>query len=215
MNNIKCVISKNPLFSFPAIGLTSLLCFSLLHCSFAQDDKQKKRPDTTKKGTFADSPARQFINQGESLLAEGRIPEAKEALKTAIRLDPMNTEAWGIYDRAAESLYTTRLAEDKTNPIFEGLFKPIFSFDRVETYYSFGNLYLVGQLKNISGTLKSQIELSAILFDENRQELRRATASLPLKDRGLFPNETSFFEIPFSNPPKGINSFRVRVSNFE
>ncbi|MBF0543379.1 MAG: hypothetical protein HQM08_03040 [Candidatus Riflebacteria bacterium] len=212
--------TKDFFFLLIFVGLINLGLLNL--CAFSADEKEKEKEKDnadksapSKKTTVVDSPARQFINQGQSLLSDGRISEAKEALRTAIRLDPMSLEAWGLYDRATESLYTNRLTDEKTNPALEGVFKPNFSIEKGEMYYSFGTLYIVGELKNISGTLKNEIELSATLYDENRQELRRSSTPLTLKDRGLFPNESSLFEIPFPNPPIGIKSYRIRVSNFE
>ncbi|MFZ2957433.1 MAG: hypothetical protein WA705_11125 [Candidatus Ozemobacteraceae bacterium] len=161
------------------------------------------------------SSGRTLITQAQAYMAEGRLSEAKEALRTAIRLEPMNLEAWSLYDYAVETYYVSRAREEKINPVVERDLHPLFSIIRVESYEEFGTLYLVGELKNVSGSLKSKIELTGTLLDEQRSELCRTTAPLTLKGRGLFPNETSLFEIGFSNPPPGVKAYRVRVSSFE
>jgi len=163
----------------------------------------------------AQSAARGFLTQAQAFMAEGRTEEAREALRTALRLEPMNLEAWGLYDYAVETHYVNRAREEKANPVVERDIKPLFSIDRVESYQEFGSLFLVGELKNMSGTLKNKIELTGTLLDDQRNEIRRASRPLSLKNRGLFPNESSLFEIPFTDPPPGVKSFRVRVSNFE
>jgi len=167
------------------------------------------------KAVSSDSSARTFITQAQAYLSEGRALEAKEALRTAIRLESMNLEAWALYDYAAEVHFVGRTREEKINPFIERDLKPLFSIDRVESYQEFRTLYLVGEVRNLSDSLKQQVELSGILLDENKQELRRETGYIKLKDRGLFPNESSLFEIAFPNPPPGIKSFRVRVSGYE
>jgi len=159
--------------------------------------------------------ARSYLTQAQGYLSEGRLGEAKEALRTAIRLEPMNLEAWGLYDYVVESTYIGRSREEKLNPVIDRDLRPTFSIDRVESYSEFGTLYLVGEVKNMSGSLKRQIEMTGYLFDENRIELRKESAPLQLKERGLFPNESSLFEIAFPDPPPGVKSFRVRVSSFE
>ena len=162
-----------------------------------------------------DSGARTFITQGQSLVSKGRPNEAKEALKTALRIEPMNIEAWNLYDEATELSYIERARSEKRNPVVERDLKPIFSIDKVESYDEFGTLYLVGELRNISDGLRQNVELQGVLLDENKQELRRESGFLPLKNRGLFPNESSLFEIPFKNPPPGVKTYRVRVAGFD
>jgi tetratricopeptide (TPR) repeat protein len=158
---------------------------------------------------------RSFISQGQSYLNSGRLGEAKEALRMAIRLEPMNLEAWSLYDYVVETHYLGQSREDKKNPYFEGNFFPSFSIERVESYMEFGTLYLIGEVKNVSTELRRQVELMGILIDENRQEIRRETTLLSLSDRGIFPGETRLFEIRFRSPPPGVKSFRVKVSKFE
>lgn len=162
-----------------------------------------------------DSGARTFLTQGQSMISQGRLSEAKEAFRTALRLEPMNLEAWNLYDQATELSYLERVRAEKRNPVVERDLKPLFAIEHVESYDEFGTLYLVGQVRNMSDGLRQNIELQGVLLDENKQELRRETGSLPLKDRGLFPNESSLFEIPFKNPPPGVKSYRVRIGGFD
>jgi hypothetical protein len=159
--------------------------------------------------------ARTFITQAQSFISQGKAVEAKEALQTAIRLEPMNPEAWRLYDYAVELKYLDRARDEKRNPVVERDLKPLFAIERVESYDEFGSLILVGEVRNLSDSLRQNVELRGILLDENKQELRRESAYLPLKDRGLFPNESSLFEIPFKNPPPGVKSFQVRVAGFD
>ncbi|RCK78470.1 MAG: hypothetical protein OZSIB_1390 [Candidatus Ozemobacter sibiricus] len=167
-------------------------------------------------GTGLASPdARTFLNQAQSLIGSGRLAEAREALRTALRLEPMNLEAWNLYDYATELAYIERARDEKRNPVIERDLQPLFSIERVESYEEFGTLYLVGEIRNVSGGLRQNILVQGVLLDENKQELRRETGVLPLKDRGLFPNESSLFEIPFRNPPPGVKSYRVRVAGFD
>jgi tetratricopeptide (TPR) repeat protein len=163
----------------------------------------------------ADSSARTYINQGQGYLAAGRLSEAKEALRTAIRLEPMSLEAWGLYDYVVESHYVGRSREEKINPVVDRDLVPLFAVTRVESYQEYDTLYLVGEVKNVSNAVKRRVEVTGLLLDENRQELRREQTFLTLTDRGIFPGESVLFEIAFHSPPKWVKSYRVRVSNFE
>ena len=177
------------------------------------------RPGTPEQGipsaASPDSTARTYISQGQAYLSSGRISEAREALRTAIRLESMNLEAWTLYDYIVETGYVARSREEKLNPVVERDLQPLFAVNRVESYLEFETLYLVGEVKNVSGTLKRRVEVAGILFDENKQELRRENTSLTISDRGIFPGESCLFEIQFKDPPAGVKSYRVRVSNFE
>ncbi len=167
-------------------------------------------------GTGPGGPdARTFLTQAQSMIGAGRLAEAREALRTALRLEPMNLEAWNLYDYATELAYVERARDEKRNPVVERDLQPLFSIERVESYDEFGTLYLVGEVRNVSDALRQNIQVQGVLLDEHKQELRRETGALPLKDRGLFPNESSLFEIPFRNPPPGVKSFRVRVAGFD
>ncbi|HOT28609.1 MAG TPA: FxLYD domain-containing protein [Candidatus Ozemobacteraceae bacterium] len=185
----------------------------LARLSGLQEDWNPQSPGPT--GKPADSGAQAFLTQAKAMLADGRPAEAKEALKTAIRLEPMNIEGWNLYDRAVEAEYLLRAREEKVSPVIERDLKPVFAIDRVESYTEYNSLYVVGELRNVSDAMRQRIELSAELFDENKQELRRESGRLRLKDRGLFPSESSLFEIEFPNPPPGVKSYRVRVTNYE
>ncbi|NLI79331.1 MAG: DUF3426 domain-containing protein [Candidatus Riflebacteria bacterium] len=172
------------------------------------------RPDAANR-TTPGTDARTFLTQAQGYIGEGRLPEAREALRTALRLEPMNLEAWNLYDYVAELSYIERARDEKRNPVVERDLKPLFAIERVESFDEFGTLYLVGEIRNVSDSLRQNILVQGTLLDENKQELRRESGSLPLKDRGLFPNESSLFEIPFKNPPPGVKSFRVRVAEFD
>ncbi len=163
----------------------------------------------------ADQAARTFITQGQGYLAEGRLSEAKEALRTAIKLEPMNLEAWSWYDYVVETSYVKRARDDKQNPVIERDLKPTFSIDNVDSYREYNTMYIVGEVKNTSDSLKSRIELTGTLLDDQNEILRKSTVGLTLKSRGLFPSEVSLFEIPFPDPPPGVKSMRVRVTHFE
>ncbi len=164
-------------------------------------------------GTGTD--ARTFLTQAQSLLAEGRATEAKEAVRTALRLESMNIEAWNLYDRAVEAEYVARSREERISPVVDRDLKPVFAIDKVDSYTEFNTLYLVGELKNVSDALRRRVELVGLLLGENGQELRRETGALRLQDRGLFPSESALFEIEIPNPPPGVKSFRVKVLNYE
>ncbi len=159
--------------------------------------------------------AQTFISQAQSFLSEGRLAEAKEALRTAIRLEPMNLDAWNFYDQATELDYVNRSREERINPVVDRDIKPTFSIERVENFEEFGTVYLVGELRNVSDSIRQNIEITGILLDEEKQELARSSTLLKPKGRGLFPNERSLFEIPFANPPPGVKSFRVRVTGYD
>jgi hypothetical protein len=161
------------------------------------------------------SQARTFISQGESLIGEGKAAEAKEALRTAIRIEPMNLEAWALYDYATELHYVGRAREEKVNPVIERDLQPLFSLQKIDSYQEYNTLYLVGEIRNLSIQAKENIEISGFLLDENKQELRKETGALRLIGRGLFPNESSLFEIAFRDPPPGVKSYRVRVTRFD
>jgi len=74
---------------------------------------------------------------------------------------------------------------------------------------------VVGTLQNISDTNRQKIILTAKILDENKRELRRESGTLLIPERGLMPNESSLFEIPFKNFPPGGKSFRVEVTAYE
>ncbi|HEY9068731.1 MAG TPA: hypothetical protein VIV61_00665 [Candidatus Ozemobacteraceae bacterium] len=163
----------------------------------------------------AATDARTFLTQAQSLLAEGRAAEAKEAVRTALRLEPMNIEAWNLYDRAVEAEYVARSREERISPVVDRDLKPVFAINKVDSYTEFNTLYLVGELRNVSDALRRRVELVGLLLDENGQELRRETGSLRLQDRGLFPSESALFEIEIPSPPPGVKSFRVKVLKYE
>ncbi len=158
---------------------------------------------------------RSFISQAQPYLSAGKATEAKEALRTAIRLEPMNLEAWALYDYAVETHYIGRSREEKISPVVERDLQQVFNLGKVDSYMEFGNLYLVGEIKNVSDSVKSRVEITGTLLDKERQELMRENTTITLSDRGVFPGETCQFEIQFKSPPPGVKSYRVRVTNFE
>ena len=156
-----------------------------------------------------------LVVQGEALMAEGRLTEAREAFRSAIRVEPMNPSHWNRYDEAIERLFVIRAREDKRSPVIDRDLTPFFSIDRVESYRDLGTLYLVGEVRNLTKNLKRMVEVVGILYDQDKVELRRNTSYLLMKERGVYPNEVSPFEIPFKDPPAGIKSYRVQVTSFE
>lgn len=160
--------------------------------------------------------AENFIEMARKLMAEGKYAQAKEALRTAIRLEPMNTEAWSLYDETVIADYIDMKRKEKMEPSIEKDISPLFAITRVDTYIELDTLFVVGSLKNLSGELKQKVRVTAKILDGNKKELRRQTGDLKLTaNRGLLPNESSLFEIPFKNPPKGGQVFRVEVSGFD
>ncbi len=159
--------------------------------------------------------AQQFMEMARKFMAEGKYAQAKEALKTAIRIDPMNPEAWALYDEAMIAEYVEIRRREKLEPVIEKDVSPLFEINRVDTYIQLDTLFVVGSLKNLSDKLKQKIKVTAKIFDEDKKELRRQSGELNLAKRGLSPNESSLFEIPFKNPPTGAKIFRVEVTDFE
>jgi hypothetical protein len=159
--------------------------------------------------------AQQFIEMARQLMADGKYSQAKEALRTAIRIEPMNPEAWALYDEALIAEYVDLRRKEKLEPVIEQDLSPLFEINRVDTYIELDTLFVVGSLKNLSDSLKQKIRVTARILDENKKELRQQSGELNLTNRGLLPNESSLFEIPFKNPPAGARSFKVEVSNFE
>jgi hypothetical protein len=148
-------------------------------------------------------------------MGEGNYVQAKEALKTAIRFEPMNPEAWMLYDEAAIGNYIANQRAQKLSPVIERDIAPLFEISRVDSYIERDTLYVVGSLKNLSDHKKRQIQITAKILDKNKKELRRQTGELALTPQGLLPNESSLFEIPFKNPPADAKVFKLEVSNFE
>ncbi|MFA7146979.1 MAG: hypothetical protein WC221_10365, partial [Candidatus Riflebacteria bacterium] len=51
-------------------------------------------------GVPISSPAFPFVAAGREKMAEKRYAEAIEAFRTALRLEPLNPNIWGLYDNA-------------------------------------------------------------------------------------------------------------------
>ena len=165
-------------------------------------------------GVYQTSPAYEPAMLGRQKLAERKYDEAKEAFKTAIRLEPMNSTLWGLYDTA---LTEEVLAHNNvtTYGASSGNLKPIFEITRTDSYIEVNTMYIVGHLKNISNTKKQKIELTARFFNENNVEIKKAKGTLRNYDKALLPNEICLFEIPLKDYPKTIETFRVEVSSWE
>lgn len=166
-------------------------------------------------GIATDSPAFKFIETGDKMVVENRHSEAKEAYRTALRLEPMNLSLWAAYDDTVIAEYIARKRKEKQNPVIERDIEPLFSIDRIDSYVELGTLYVVGSLSNLSKTVKKKIQLTAKILDENKRELRSETGTLRSFDKGLLPKESSLFEIPFKDPPVGAKSFRVEITAWE
>lgn len=161
------------------------------------------------------SPALPMAETGQKKLVEGHYADAKEAFRTALRLEPMNMALWALYDEAVIGEYTTEKRDELLRAVVEADLVPNFAITRLDTYVELGTLYVVGTVKNTSKTQKQKIQLKARLLDKNKRELRSETGTLRSIDKILFPNESSLFEIPFKNPPTTVSSYRVEVSSWE
>ncbi|MGM0599099.1 MAG: FxLYD domain-containing protein [Candidatus Rifleibacteriota bacterium] len=162
-----------------------------------------------------DSGVDSFLDNGKNLMSEGKYLQAKEAFKTAIRLEPMNEEAWDLYDEGLIADYVEKKKDDKLEPVIDKDMPPIFKITNIDTYIEHDTLYVVGSLKNLSNSDKHKIKITAQILDENEKELRRQTGELKLTLKALSPNESSLFEIPFKNPPENAEKFRVKVSEYQ
>ncbi len=166
-------------------------------------------------GLATDSAAVKFVETGDKMMVEGRFSEAKESYRTALRLEPMNLSLWAAYDDSAVSEYIARKRKEKANPVIERDIEPVFNINRVDSYIELGTLYVVGSLQNLSKAMRQKIQLTVRILDENKRELRSETGTLRSFDKGLLPNESSLFEIPFKDAPPGGKSFRVEVTAWE
>jgi hypothetical protein len=165
--------------------------------------------------SVASDPAEPFLEMGKKLIIEEKFSESKEALKTAIRIAPMNLSLWALYDEAVTGEYIARMRKEKLNPVIERDINPVFAITRVDSYIELDTLYIVGTIQNVSREARQKIVLTARMLDENKKELRFETGVLRNTERGLSPNESSIFEIPVKNPPAGSKTFRVEVSAYE
>lgn len=166
-------------------------------------------------GLATDSQAFKFVESADKMVVEGRFGEAKEAYRTALRIEPMNLSLWAAYDDSVVSDFVARKRNEKSNPVIERDISPTFAINRIDSYMELGTLYVVGTVQNLSRSLKQKIQLTARILDENKRELRSETGTLRSFDKGLLPNESSLFEIPFKQPPPGAHSFRVEVTAWE
>ena len=160
-------------------------------------------------------PAQPFVDSARSMIVEQKYGQAQEALRTALRLSPMNLEIWALYDETVTADYVEKMRREKFNPVIYGDIDPVFSINRIDSYIELNTLYVVGTLQNLSKGTRNKIILTAKILDENKRELRRETGRLLIPERGLMPSESSIFEIPFKDFPPGGKSFRVEVTSYE
>ncbi len=160
-------------------------------------------------------PSLPFVESARTMIVEQKYDQAKEALRTALRIAPMNLEIWALYDETVSADYVEKKRREKFSPIIDADIAPVFSIDRIDSYIELDTLYVVGTIQNISKGTRQKIVLTAKMFDENKRELRRETGTLLIPERGLMPNESSIFEIPFKKFPPGGKSFRVEVTTYE
>ena len=203
----------------------ALLCSSLVSGSLSAQQFGRQSPLQMNPGsgfsqagetaTAAADPTLPFVESARALMLETKFSQAKEALRTAIRIAPMNLALWALYDEAVTADYVDMKRRELFNPVIERDIMPIFSINRIDSYIELGTLYVVGTLQNISKEPRQKIVLTAKMLDENKRELRSETGTLLIPERGLMPNESSLFEIPFKNFPPGGKSFRVQVSAYE
>ena len=165
--------------------------------------------------TSSIDPSRTFVDSARTMIVEQKYDQAKEALRTALRIAPMNLEIWALYDETVIADYVEKKRREKFSPIIDGDITPVFSINRIDSYIELDTLFVVGTLQNISKGTRQKIVLTARILDENKRELRRETGTLLIPERGLMPNESSIFEIPFKKFPPGGKSFRVEVTSYE
>ena len=161
------------------------------------------------------SPALPVAESGLKKLTEGKFGEAKEAFRTAIRLEPMNMGLWQLYDDSIIGEYTANKRDEILKAVVTGDLHPSFAITKIDSYVELGTLYIVGTLKNISDKQKQKIHLKTRLFDKNNRELRSEYGTLRDIYKVLYPNESSLFEIPVKNPPLNMKTYRVEVSSWE
>lgn len=179
------------------------------------DRRSSAKGENLGKGAAIGNTADSFLQMAKKYIIEEKFAEAKEALRTAIRIDPMNMEAWSLYDDAVVGDYIAMRRKSNLTPVIERDIAPLFSITRIDSYVELDTLYVVGSIKNTSKQFIQNIELTAKIIDENKRELRKATGNLKLSKKGLLPNESSLFEIPFKSPPTDGKIYRVEVSGYE
>jgi hypothetical protein len=166
-------------------------------------------------GVSPSSAAYPFVQVGREKMAEKKHPEAIEAYRTALRLEPLNSIIWGLYDDAVAENAAAKKRHELTAGTFEGSLKPIFSVGRVDSYIELNNLCLVGSIKNVSNLKRQNVLLRARLFDKNKRELAISEGMISNYDKALLPNESCNFEIIFKDYPKSVTDFKVEVKSWE
>jgi len=201
---------------FLVLNISSFAQVKPLARSSAFADRRSQNSGTKiSTAVSSDNTVENFLQMARAYIKEEKFTEAKEALRTAIRISPMNMEAWSLYDDAVTGEYLALRRDGKLNPTIERDIDPTFSITRVDSYVELDTLYLVGSIKNLSKKFVQKVQLTAKIIDGNKRELRKATGSLKLSKRGLQPNESSLFEIPFKRPPKDGKTYQVKVSSYE
>ena len=165
-------------------------------------------------GLASSSPALPLAEKGLEKLNLGFYTEAKEAFRSAIRLEPLNMGLWELYEETVVAEYNATKTDEIYKSVTTGDFSPNFTITRLDSYIELGTLYIVGTIKNISRR-KQKINLRARLFDEHNREIRSEIGTLRNIYKSLYPNESSLFEIPIKNPPFKVKSYRVEVANWE
>ncbi|MBQ3644294.1 MAG: hypothetical protein II961_06820 [Candidatus Riflebacteria bacterium] len=161
------------------------------------------------------SPALPLAKNGLDKMRDGNFQDAKEAFRTALRLEPMNMALWQLYDDSVIGEYTTGKRDEVLKAVVTADIKPTFAITRIDSYLELGTLYIVGTLKNVSDKKKQKINLRTRLLDKNKRELRSEYGTLRDIYKVLYPNESTLFEIPIKNPPTNVKSYRVEVSSWE
>ncbi|PKL47286.1 MAG: hypothetical protein CVV42_13645 [Candidatus Riflebacteria bacterium HGW-Riflebacteria-2] len=175
-------------------------------------------PATDQTRDIATSPADPslpFVDSARTMIVEQKYDQAKEALRTALRISPMDMQIWALYDETVTADYVEKKRQERFNPVIYGDISPVFSINRIDSYIELDTLFVVGTIQNTSKATRQKIVLSGSILDENKRELRRETGTLLIPERGLMPNESSIFEIPFKNFPPGGKSYRVEVKSYE
>ena len=199
--------------------ITTLLFFFLIPNLYGQLElftpNQKQQTNESSQSSNENLAAELKVEAEEHFKNE-RFAKAAEVLKKAIKLSPEDEAYWILYDHAliSEYIFTTTGAIEQENDD-DTLAELIFTIKRIDSYSAGDVFHIVGLIENISDVHRRNIEISAILLDEEENELRQEAGIIRLGDYGLLPNESSVFEIQITNPPSDFVKHRVIVTDFE